>query len=278
MIRRLVDMQWPVISTLKDQSNETLIPQQYHWILMEQLLKILEPFAEATELRGAENRVTISLRNPYVRGLEMHVDQMAREYINSDAIGAFCEKVGQQMRLRCPPDPVEGDLTWKATVLDPRYKLIGLSSVESIKLRSALEVEVVALSGCSHVITCSTPDTTHPSPSPSSTLNKLVQLAFPSNEPNHTQSSDINNTVREELTEYFKEKHVAADQDPLEWWSVNRKKYPNFQKLISKYMSVPATSTPSERIFSTGGNTANKLRSSLTGKHVEALVFLKHNE
>ncbi len=42
-------------------------------------------------------------------------------------------------------------------------------------------------------------------------------------------------------------------------------------------MCIPATSVPSERIFSTSGNIVTKLRASLKPENVDMLVFLHKN-
>ena len=81
----------------------------------------------------------------------------------------------------------------------------------------------------------------------------------------------------DELTAYWLERCAARDKDPPEWWSVNQKKYPHIASLASKYLCIPATSTTSERVFSTAGNIVSKRRSNLSAKHVDMLVFMNKN-
>ena len=45
----------------------------------------------------------------------------------------------------------------------------------------------------------------------------------------------------------------------------------------NKYLSVPATSVPAERVFSMAGLVVNRLRARLTSEHVDMLVFLRKN-
>ena len=47
---------------------------------------------------------------------------------------------------------------------------------------------------------------------------------------------------------------------------------------IAKRTLVPASSTPSERAFSSADLTVTKLRNRPTGEHVEAINFLHMNE
>jgi len=49
-------------------------------------------------------------------------------------------------------------------------------------------------------------------------------------------------------------------------------------KLAKKYLPIPATSVPCERLFSTAGNIVNKKRSCLTPENVCKLVMLTENQ
>ncbi|CAG8645813.1 7941_t:CDS:2 [Cetraspora pellucida] len=53
---------------------------------------------------------------------------------------------------------------------------------------------------------------------------------------------------------YVKLKEIKINDDPLEWWLKNRSSLPILAQLAHKYLSVPATSVPSERLFSDADN------------------------
>jgi hypothetical protein len=52
----------------------------------------------------------------------------------------------------------------------------------------------------------------------------------------------------------------------------------NVSNAASKYLYIPATSALSERVFSVSGYVLNQKRSRLSGKHLDALIFLKLNK
>ena len=66
--------------------------------------------------------------------------------------------------------------------------------------------------------------------------------------------------------------------DVLTWWRNNRKLFPNLFKLVKVYLHIPATSVPSERIFSLAGYIVRSRRSKILAANVDKHIFLKKNE
>jgi hypothetical protein len=62
--------------------------------------------------------------------------------------------------------------------------------------------------------------------------------------------------------------------NPLDWWRVNETNFLYIAKLALKYLSIPATSAPSERAFSTAGLTIAKDRAQLEASRANEIVFL----
>ena len=60
----------------------------------------------------------------------------------------------------------------------------------------------------------------------------------------------------------------------LEWWEVHESQLPMMATLVKNILCVPATSTPSERMFSKAGNLITKKRASLKPKKVDMMLFL----
>jgi hypothetical protein len=60
----------------------------------------------------------------------------------------------------------------------------------------------------------------------------------------------------------------------LEWWRANNNKFPVLASLAQKYLAIPATSAPSERVFSVAGLTIAKDRARLDPANANELVFL----
>jgi len=62
--------------------------------------------------------------------------------------------------------------------------------------------------------------------------------------------------------------------NPLDWWRVHKDDFPYLANLAIKYLAIPATSAPSERVFSSAGLTIAKDRARLESTRANELVFL----
>ena len=58
---------------------------------------------------------------------------------------------------------------------------------------------------------------------------------------------------------------------------LNGSRFSHLEPLARRYLAIPATSTPSERVFSVAGIVVDKRRSALTPEMIDALVFLNKN-
>ena len=62
-------------------------------------------------------------------------------------------------------------------------------------------------------------------------------------------------SLKEKLTDEFKQ-YMAVPltkwrvNNVMQWWEENEDKFPNVSKLARKYLAIPVSSAPSERVFS----------------------------
>jgi hypothetical protein len=65
--------------------------------------------------------------------------------------------------------------------------------------------------------------------------------------------------------------------NPLAWWKKRQHQLPLLSILAKRTLCIPATSAPSERVFSQAGLTISNLRCSLSAEHASNLIFLHDN-
>ena len=80
-----------------------------------------------------------------------------------------------------------------------------------------------------------------------------------------------------ELNRYMRVQQISTNRDPLKWWSENAVKFPILGVLAVRYLSIPATSAPSERLWSIASLIITKTRSQIDGHLVADIIFLKEN-
>ena len=73
-------------------------------------------------------------------------------------------------------------------------------------------------------------------------------------------------------------KTEKEDTNVLTWWKENKQTFPNLFKLVKIFLHIPATSVPSERIFSLAGYIVCDRRLKILAFNVNRAIFLKKNE
>lgn len=74
-----------------------------------------------------------------------------------------------------------------------------------------------------------------------------------------------------EIQEYLKSA-VENVKDPLGWWVDNKHVYPKLHRMALDYLSIPATSTSVERVFSQGRHLLPFSRNSLSPSSIRAFL------
>ncbi|CAB5159974.1 unnamed protein product [Rhizophagus irregularis] len=79
----------------------------------------------------------------------------------------------------------------------------------------------------------------------------------------------------DEITEYLRVEEIGFSECPFNWWSKNENRFPILSKMARKYLAIPATFTPSERLFSDARNLMTVRHTSLSPSTFKHLLFLK---
>ena len=92
------------------------------------------------------------------------------------------------------------------------------------------------------------------------------------------QDNTAQKKVDKELDKYMKEDETDfRKDDPLLWWKEREMLYPLVAKLAKKYLAIPASTAPSERVFSVAKNILQKKRWNLLPSRLSKHIFLRKN-
>ena len=163
-----------------------------------------------------------------------------------------------------------------STCLDPRFMLVTFVQEKIVE-----EGKIIARR-LEEEIPPQLPESTEPSQQQKNSLdppNKKRKLVDILSKVMTSRNEVLNNEerVQEELIRYLQCPQPEVKSSPLEWWKGQQKNFPILSHLAKKYLSVCATSSPSERVFSASGNIINSKRTYLNPDNVDKLVFLAKN-
>lgn len=97
---------------------------------------------------------------------------------------------------------------------------------------------------------------------------------------NQQSSTNSSDRVSEELKMYENTViHFYDDFDALKWWDTNKNQFPLLYKTSCRVLAAPASSAPSERVFSAARSLLTEKRCALGGNSeiVNQIMFLNHN-
>ena len=200
-------------------------------------------------------------------------------------------RIKVDLELRYLDDDIN-QLLELTSFLDPRFKLTQVSDragiLKEIELQMLKEMDINVPTCHSSAAATSTTTTSGPItavsssneavPPPSKKLKGLSKVLSQC-------STDIvaqhqltpQQKVKQEIDQFLTHPQPDISDDPLIWWKSESVRYPVLAKLAQKFLCLCATSVPSERVFSCGGNIVTDKRTCLKLEKVDSLVFLAQN-
>ncbi|KAJ8333570.1 hypothetical protein SKAU_G00415780 [Synaphobranchus kaupii] len=257
MIKRVQRNTVPLRDALALHTTNVAMPTAAELEKLKKLEAVLEHCRYVSELLGGEKFVSCSAVLPALchlsRVMEVTEDDPAYMIKFKETFAADME--GRKEKT---------NIAWLkvASALDPRFKdlkcLNKADRAEVWGLIRALLQEMERERPAQ-------PDQVEPEPP---TKKPTLMLA-------HESSSDEEEDSVEQCLERYKAEPLAGmDHCPQEWWSTHEGAHSEMARLARKYLAAPATSVPSERLFSVSGHVVQKKRASLLSENVNRLVCL----
>ncbi|MBN3318107.1 ZBED1 protein, partial [Atractosteus spatula] len=168
--------------------------------------------------------------------------------------------------------PITEELLDMASFVDPRFKMTSPAShhVPTIKEKVKTETESAA------VPQESTTGSAEPHTCPPEGKKPRMSLGNEAT-PSTTSTVSVQQTVEAELSSCLVSPMLDSEENPLDWWKKHHVNLPALRKVAKKFLCIPGTTSPPERVFSSGGNIVACLWSCLKPEKVNMLVFLAKN-
>ncbi|KAG1960983.1 zinc finger BED domain-containing protein 1-like [Pimephales promelas] len=289
MIERVLDQEKAISQVLKaDRKARHLVPSWQDIDVMESVKKALSPLRDFTDALSGEDYVSVSYIKPVLSLLKVNIlspnddDTELTKTMKQTVLDYLTDKY---------QDPTTDDLLDMASLLDPRFKTqyIASDKIEAIQARAVSELEslltvqypAASVQQCTSASTSESPDaeqTPHKKVKKSlASFLKASGVASASAAVSGSTSFSLKEAIEGELKGYVSIPNAESEMNPLEWWKAHEANFPRVSQLAKKYLCIPATSAPSERAFSTGGNIVTCQRATLKPDKVNQLVFLSKN-
>jgi hypothetical protein len=256
------------------------------WEALKKLTNILKKFAEATDLLGGSTYTTISFMHQALQIIRRDICPLTKESVNivlttldrefdedveyvdspEDEIGTRNPKE-RKTYIETPQDckdleknvkialykamnhywNVPNDYAMIGAILDPRCEELRFAS-NRLRVQTQKELRSIYENYLDQE-----DDDCNNKGNDQIYDNSLLTSMFMQN----TKESD-------EAADYLAIPQIRFNDCPLEWWKMNEKRFPILSILAKVYLCIPATSTPSERLFSNASNLMTVKRT--TGK------------
>lgn len=274
MLERLLEVKISLSATLPQLDSSPPNLDSNEWIITEDVVALLRPFENVTVILSGEKYPSLSSVIPLVLGLrnamenKTPVTELGKNLKRS--LSAVIEK-----RLAV----YETNRTASnATFLDPRFKKKGFT-LES----NANNAQMWVINELSNMSTDQVLPLSSSSPNSHSTSivsavtalgkddiwgvvdKKIMESSVPPT--SYTSAAMM-------VKQYIELPYLDRKCDPLQFWNDKKCLFPRLSKIAQKYLCIPASSVPSERLFSKAGILCNDRRNRLAPKKVDQILFL----
>jgi hypothetical protein len=280
MLCRILEQEEAIRRALSmDRKVTHLLPKWQDMDVIKAIHDALSPLSTLTDLLSGENYVTVSVICPMLRLIESRIlkEKDTDTQLTKDIKDKICSDLTSRYESY---DSSVLHLLNMASVLDPRFKMnyIDSSIIDDLRTSLLSEGEEITIVGCTGALDTeltmgNNTDVTEPPPSKKRNIGSL----FKDGEEEQLPILSPSQRIKAELDTYLSSRNLDMEGEPLLWWKQHNVEYPILSKLAQKYLCVCATSTSSERLFSTSGSIVTPQRAGLKPEKVNMLTFLAKN-
>ena len=271
MVESYIEQHDQVTMALCLSGKQTLCITTDELEVLKKAMATLEPFYEATVELSSERHTTVAKVIPLVNILMRMVAS------DNSPLGRHLHQQLQERFKTIDTKPHLNSHLTMATILDPRYKRNGFPNADSSDSAVRKLKEVVSsiiLPQCSVVQEEAAAE--EPIPTPAKKPSLLWANFDRDVKEKQQVTSNILTATELEVRRHLETASLFRDAKPLEYWKDHCSTLPRLSLIARDVLSIPATSVPSERLFSKAGELISNRRSSLKAKNVDMILFLNN--
>ncbi|XP_046686986.1 E3 SUMO-protein ligase ZBED1-like [Homalodisca vitripennis] len=268
MLERLVKVKIPLSATLPLIQSPVPSLNASEWDIIDDCIALLQPIEKMSTFLCGEAYPTLSSVIPLVRGLQSVLIKKnpqtdAGKHLKSSLIEVIDKRLNVYENNRTSA---------KATFLDPRFKkkAFGVESNAQNAQKWVIEELTKLQPESRQPHTQSLP----PQPEPRQSEEDNLWETFEKKVAELTTFQTPTSSATILINQYIELPYLDRKANPLQFWEERKHIFPSLYKLAQMYLCIPATSVPSERLFSKAGMVANERRNRLLPKKLDSILFL----
>ncbi|XP_045202879.2 zinc finger BED domain-containing protein 4-like [Mercenaria mercenaria] len=232
--------------------------------LLNELCEVLKPFEFATTIVQKEKSVSASLAIPTTLQLKHNLKELKNTAKLEHQTVKFIDILEESIDSRLIRYEQEDEYVL-ATMLDPRFKLDwctqNFSKHEDLLVSKLRQTSVTE---CEET-------------SPPRMVSKGDFFSFMDNVRSPARKRHQSGKTTCEVERYLSEPYIHRNDDSLKYWSSHSKVSPGLAEFASKYLTIPCTSAPVERLFSIAGKIFRPDRCRMNDETFHNLIMIKCN-
>lgn len=276
MIERLLLIREPLSAVVSSLPKGPTFLSATEWEILGDWVPILKPIEKMTIELSGEQYPTMSMIIPLVRGLQHALKNIPAITPSGLTLKSLLmQNISNRLAIL-----ESNSICGKATFLDPRFKKAGFGFADNADtIQEGIERELASMSNTEVII--EKPSTVTEAISNNSSEKSIKEFDIWTHFDEKVSQIKTVTTpatiAKLAVRQYLELPLIGRSEDPMLFWNRHQISMPEIYELYKKYSSVPATSVPSERLFSKSGEITNDRRNRTSPKNLDAILFLNSN-
>lgn len=244
----------------QDAKNGELYLSNDQWRLTEKLVSSLQILRAALAVMSKDKTGSVSCLLPVVHSILQHCEDSSHG--PNSPMDRFLKIIGMETREKWDLTAIlPSSVPMLAALLDPRFKKLKfIAEEDKVDVLDALKGVMSATPGLDGENNISGDSEASPF------------LCLFGNAEEYANRQDIDS----EISSYMTFPALRHDNCPLDWWRVNKGRFPHLAKLARQFLCVPAISQSMSDIMA-GSSMTDLRRALLEVEFAAPLIFMNHN-